>query len=307
VKSSVEASFRITVIIPTYNRWNEARLCIDSLRKGSYSDVQICLIEDGCTDGTAENCQKEFPEVEMIHGDGNLWWGGAINKGIQYAIENKADAVILLNDDNRVEKDTIRLLVDAYRAFDGKAVVCAHVRRIGEEAGWYGQPPLWHPDHRTWVPPEDQIYKIYHPPGGQGVMIPVKCLTDAGAMDVHSFPHYWADHDLHYRVMKRGYPYFVVREALVWDLPNAEQNRGGLPGSPGWIMWYLFSHSSAMNVVGVHRILFRHHPFWFYIRHFAGFLSSILPDVMIAAVHHSITGRYGGLKALKSLKRIFNR
>src|SRR5262245_11719890 len=94
---------RLFVVIPTHNRWEQARVCLSALSRATYERFETVLIEDGCVDGTAEHCKKEFPDVHILHGDGNLWWSGAINLGVEYALEHGADAIVWLNDDNRVE------------------------------------------------------------------------------------------------------------------------------------------------------------------------------------------------------------
>src|SRR5260370_14464411 len=102
-----EADPRVFIVMPTYNRWVEARVSLACLLKSDYQTFRIVLVEDACTDGTVEKCRAEFPEVEILHGDGNLWWSGAINEGVEYALKRGADAIVWLNDDNQVEPDTL--------------------------------------------------------------------------------------------------------------------------------------------------------------------------------------------------------
>ena len=48
---------RVSVIVPTYNRWDEARVSLACLLRSDYADFEVVLVEDGCTDGTAESAQ----------------------------------------------------------------------------------------------------------------------------------------------------------------------------------------------------------------------------------------------------------
>src|SRR5260370_41207151 len=82
---------RVFVIIPTHNRWDEAHVALTRLLQSDYPSFEVVLVDDGCTDGTARNCQSEFPSVTILEGDGNLWWSGAINLGTQYARDHGAD------------------------------------------------------------------------------------------------------------------------------------------------------------------------------------------------------------------------
>jgi GT2 family glycosyltransferase len=47
----------------------------------------------------------------MLHGDGNLWWTGAIVKGMKYAYDQGSDYFIWLNDDTLPTPGTLNLMV----------------------------------------------------------------------------------------------------------------------------------------------------------------------------------------------------
>ena len=64
------------IVIPVHNRKHFTRDCLLSLRKQTFQNFTIIVIDDGSSDGTGEMIQKEFPEVVLLHGDGNLWWTG---------------------------------------------------------------------------------------------------------------------------------------------------------------------------------------------------------------------------------------
>jgi GT2 family glycosyltransferase len=252
---------RLAVIIPTYNRWAEARITLTNLSKSDYKNYEVILIEDGCTDNTAENCRKEFPEVQLLHGSGDLWWSGAINEGIEHALRRGADLVLWLNDDNRVEPQVLTKLVEAYEGLEKQSIICGRVKStITGEDEWIGGPSVWHPEFGNWTPPDLSlpVIPVGHPPGGRGVLIPAQCFERIGFIDQQSFPHYWADHDFHYRAMKAGYKYYLATEARVWNVPWTEP-----PGAPAqfslrWAVPYLFSRRSPMNILTIRRLLKRH-------------------------------------------------
>lgn len=56
----------ISVIIPVYNRTNYLPECMDSLRKQSYQNLQIILVDDGSTDGSVELCQRYAQEDSRV-------------------------------------------------------------------------------------------------------------------------------------------------------------------------------------------------------------------------------------------------
>jgi GT2 family glycosyltransferase len=252
---------RLHVIMPTYNRWREARETLACLLQSDYENLEIILIEDGCSDGTVENCEKEFPNVTILHGDGNLWWSGAINQGLQYALENGADLIVWMNDDNRVEVQTITQMVAGFNRMGERSIICARTKST--ETGldeWVGEPPRWHKDFGKWIAPDLDAPDIalQHPPGGRGVLIPVQCFQEVGLVDQTAFPHYWADHDFHYRAMKAGFKYYLARDAAVWNVPNAADKDAADKFSLKWAWHFLFNRRSPMNMPTLRRLLKRH-------------------------------------------------
>ena len=51
---------------------------IDNQKIFSFTHI---IVDDGSTDGTLDMISKEFPEVRVIKGDGNLYWAGGMRLG----------------------------------------------------------------------------------------------------------------------------------------------------------------------------------------------------------------------------------
>lgn len=250
----------VYVVVPTYNRWEEARVSLGRLLESKYRDFRILLVEDGCTDGTVEKCRIEFPMVEILHGDGDLWWSGATNLGTRYAIEHGADLVLWINDDIRVEPETLDNLVETHLRCGPRSVVCARIRLPEGEREWRGDPPPWHPDFASWIQPElptEGDLRIEHPPGGQGVLIPAACYRDVGFLDRETFPMNWADHNFHYRAMRAGYSYYISPLAVVWERANRapQEEKDLFTIRNAW--WFLTNRRSYGNMKALRRHLKR--------------------------------------------------
>ncbi len=99
----------IYITIPVFNRKKYLEECLESLRKQTNQDFKVIVTDDGSTDGTSEMLAQDFPEVMVLHGDGNLWWTGAINKGVAKALElgKENDYILALNDDLIVPENYI--------------------------------------------------------------------------------------------------------------------------------------------------------------------------------------------------------
>jgi len=112
----------IFAIIVTYNgmtnRWIEK--CLNSLQDSTVA-VKAIVIDNNSQDGTREYVPQNFPEVVWFPQTQNLGFGQANNLGIKYAMEHKADYVLLLNQDATISNDAIEKML----AFsDGQSLLC---------------------------------------------------------------------------------------------------------------------------------------------------------------------------------------
>lgn len=111
-KMQLENDSSVFIIIPVHNRKSITFSCLKHLREtGDLYCYQVVVIDDGSTDGTSAMLEEYFPEVDVLSGDGNLWWTGAIVKGMKYAIKHGADYLIWLNDDTFPSVGTIKKMV----------------------------------------------------------------------------------------------------------------------------------------------------------------------------------------------------
>ena len=253
--------FNLVIIIPAFNRWGETSDCLHRLSRDVYRRKKIFLVDDGSTDGTSEFCRERFPGVKILQGNGSLWWSGAINLGVMEALRTGADLVLWLNNDNLVEPETISQLVEVYRRSPLRSIICAENRSTATgDLEWRGDPPFWHPETADWRKEREgkEVMLLKHPPGGRGVLVPSICFREVGIVDQAQFPHYWADHDFHYRAMGQGYRYLLASGATVWNRPNPPRFEGRDPFTLAWSWSYLTSRRSPMNLLTLHRLWRRH-------------------------------------------------
>ncbi len=91
-------SSKVFAIIVTYNGLKWYDRCLGSLRKQTVKVMPI-IVDNGSTDGTIDYIKEHFPEAHIIEAKENLGFAKANNVGLKYALEQKADYVLLLNHD----------------------------------------------------------------------------------------------------------------------------------------------------------------------------------------------------------------
>ena len=59
----------VSVITPTFNRADYLPLAVESVLSQSFDDLELIVVDDGSTDGTAELMKKYFsdPRVRYLH------------------------------------------------------------------------------------------------------------------------------------------------------------------------------------------------------------------------------------------------
>ncbi|MBO0722262.1 MAG: glycosyltransferase family 2 protein, partial [Blastocatellia bacterium] len=89
----------VHIIVLTYRMREVVRICIQSLLRLEYPNYRLVIVDNGSADGTEEMLRDQFPGLTLIQTGGNLGYTGGNNRGIEYAIENGADYVLLINPD----------------------------------------------------------------------------------------------------------------------------------------------------------------------------------------------------------------
>ncbi len=104
--------------------WNGSRVigqCLDSLREQTYRPLEVIVVDNASTDGSAELVKKKFPWVKLVVNEKNLGFGGGNNVGIQ---ESKGSYIMMLNNDTRLDPACVEELKRAIEK-DEKYGACA--------------------------------------------------------------------------------------------------------------------------------------------------------------------------------------
>lgn len=224
---------KIHVIIPVHNRIDFTERCLNSLIQQDDQDFNIFVIDDGSTDGTSEMIRDKFPEVVIIHGDGNLWWTGSINKGIKFVLDfcNTEDFILVLNNDLVVPPNYITSIKKASQLFP-KALIGSLVAEINSEdiivSG--GIQIDW--KTAKWINLNSGLSRNSLPPDfnvevstltGRGVLIPASVFREIGLYDEEHILQ-CGDTELPIRASKAGYKLMVSYHSIVFNYPEDNDN-----------------------------------------------------------------------------------
>jgi glycosyltransferase involved in cell wall biosynthesis len=101
----------VSVIIPTYNRADTVAASVESALNQSYPDIEVIVVDDGSTDGTAEALAGHRGRITVIHQE-NAGPSAARNRGAAAA---KGEIIAFLDSDDHWLPEKIERQVDLMR------------------------------------------------------------------------------------------------------------------------------------------------------------------------------------------------
>ena len=88
------------IVVITYNGEQDIQTFLESLRGTSKeTSTKLIVVDNNSSDGKCRAVEKIWPDARLIRNTENRGYAGAGNQGMQYAIEQGADFVFLVNQD----------------------------------------------------------------------------------------------------------------------------------------------------------------------------------------------------------------
>ncbi|MDX2072290.1 MAG: glycosyltransferase family 2 protein [Haliscomenobacter sp.] len=217
---------KIAVLLATFNRKDKTLACLHNLKSQEIPegpDLEIFLTDDASTDGTSEAIQAQFPETNVYHGNGSLFWAGGMIQSWTNALSSKADYYLLLNDDTNLKRDAVKILLNCCSEFYTKH---------GSQA--IGVGTTQDPDSKEITYGGRKLFSKYKPqsyrvqPGEHSIecdmansnimLVPAEIVTKIGILS-KEFTHAIADFDYTLRARKAGFS-VIVAPGILGDCAN---------------------------------------------------------------------------------------
>lgn len=104
---------KLSAVILNWNGKKDTLACLSSLQKSEAPPFTTIVVDNGSQDDSVDAISKEFPFVTLLQTGKNLGYAGGNNVGIEYALNQGADLVLLLNNDTVVDRHFIAALLQA--------------------------------------------------------------------------------------------------------------------------------------------------------------------------------------------------
>jgi GT2 family glycosyltransferase len=123
---------KLIVVILNWNGKNDSIACVDSLKKSAAPHFDIVVVDNGSEDNSAPAISKKFPFITVLETGQNLGYASGNNVGIEWALKQKSDLILLLNNDTIVDRHFIASLLKAAQDSPNTGIFGAYPLRYNE-------------------------------------------------------------------------------------------------------------------------------------------------------------------------------
>jgi GT2 family glycosyltransferase len=237
-----------SVVVVSYNTVAHIERCLQSLLTLDYPRVEIIVVDNASTDGSAELIRQRFPKIDLVELPDNKGFAGAASVGLFMA---SGHIVATVNPDVRLDPGWMKAVVSTL----------AH-----DEVGIVGSKILY-PDGKTLqhaggmvhypLATVEQIGRGEIDNGQYNLRKVVSFVTGAalamrrdvgrhlGFFDEEFFPVYYEDVDLCWRAEKEGLSTIYQPAALAYHEETVTLDRKGT-------LYYSFYHANRLRFVVKH-------------------------------------------------------
>ena len=207
---------KIIAVVVTYNAMTWIDRCLQSLSNSSIAVLPI-VIDNNSQDGTVNHIAHCYPHVILCSQNENRGFGQANNIGLEYAIKNGADYVLLLNQDAWISRDMLEVLM---RFADDKTILSPkHLNGLGTALDKNFQTFLLRNLSEQIVStfltnPQEKAYCVDFV-NAACWLLPINLLLQVGGFNP-LFSHYGEDNQYVQRVLSIGGHVKVIPSVSVW-------------------------------------------------------------------------------------------
>jgi GT2 family glycosyltransferase len=219
----------VSVIILNYNGREHLDACLSSLRDLDFpkEQLEVIVVDNGSTDGSVGFIKSAFPDIHIIENEINLGFSRAANIGASKAT---GKYVAFLNNDMRVDKKWLKILVDIAGSKQGAACVGSTVLKWdGKGVDFEGRTDdafclSYTPENTPLTPSLSNSQRQSFFVSGGAVLFERRVFQEVGGFDPDFF-FYHEDVDLCWRLWLRGHECVLSSESIVYHRGGASSNK----------------------------------------------------------------------------------
>jgi GT2 family glycosyltransferase len=213
----------VYIIVLTWNGKVDTLECIKSLELLTYSNYKIVVVDNASEDGTCEAVRQLHSSVHVIKNTHNFRFAGGNNIGIEFALENNANYILLLNNDTVADKNVLSYLI-------GSIEKDKTVGMAGPKIYFHSDPKrIWYAGGKiNWWSGSISHLGVHEIDNGKfeklrytdyvtgcALLVKREVIEKIGMLD-ESYFIYGEDADWSLRTVLAGYKLLFVPQAILW-------------------------------------------------------------------------------------------
>jgi GT2 family glycosyltransferase len=251
---------KAAIVYPVFNGLEYTKNGLQSLFTHHKIDqnkvnYQVVIVDDGSTDGTHEWISRNYPQVKLLNGTGNLWWSGGINLAVRYAIDSmNCDFILWWNNDIIAGDGYFDRLSEILNRYEFKTIIGSKICLAQESGKVWSMGGLF--DSKTG---KKSMIGSHMPDGpqfgemtecdwlpGMGTLTHKSVYNVVGMLDDVHFPQYHGDSDFTFRAKEHGFRILVHPGLVIYN----DTRHSGLKHDESFRrLWQsLFSIKSNFNI-----------------------------------------------------------
>lgn len=268
---------RIAALLTCFNRKEKTKRCLSSLFS-ILPNCDVYLVDDGSTDKTVDMVHSLFPKVNVINGNGNLFWSRGMYTAWKEAVKGKYDYYLWLNDDIELYPYFFEELLECNRQKGGDCIITGLIEDFEKTTILYGGSD----EDKTLIQANGSPQKVAHM-NGNVVLVPESVVDKIGIMDP-KLHHDLGDVDYGLTAIENGINVYTTRKPVAagysndfcrvrkWGVSLKQRLRklNSPLGSPPSINFYFRKK---------HYGLFNACAYWCYL-----YLLNLLPDCVVVSI-----------------------
>jgi GT2 family glycosyltransferase len=256
-------SKQLAIVIINWNSFDLTKDTLLSLQKTSFTNYDCIVVDNGSNDASGAQLKTAFPAIILLSSPTNKGFTGGNNLGIDYALANGYEYIMLLNNDVEVAPDFLEPLVNKLNNNPTIGAVQPliyfhHDKNLIWNAGskywyWIGLPLTLLYYRRDEQHLQTKIQKSVDWITGCAFMIRSAVLREVGNLKEAYFIYY-EDVDLSFRIKAAGYQLAYEPSSVIYHIAGMS-HKSKTKGKEGFLnpkvhflngrnrIWFLKAHT----------------------------------------------------------------
>jgi GT2 family glycosyltransferase len=219
---------KVYILLPVHNRKEITRGFVECLTAQTFSNYHLVLVDDGSTDGTAEMVRELIPSATVLRGEGNWWWAGSLQQGLDWLKKNPplpSDIILMSNDDVTFGPDFLELGMGFMRDFPQTLLLARFYDAAQGKVVETGVSA----DFRRMRFVDASAQEAINCLSTRGLFLRWDACEKIGGFYPCMLPHYGSDYEYTIRAGRKGYALrtspdvYLVPDLLATGIHNAKE------------------------------------------------------------------------------------